>query len=56
MNERDDCVDEDIPFSWSMALPDDMEPSRYLLHVRSLNGKAVNHMFTVIDPVLPPIH
>lgn len=43
----DGCVDTEVPFSWVVTLPKSMVKGRHLLHVRSLNGKAVNHMFSV---------
>jgi hypothetical protein len=50
MQDRDDCVVEEIPFSWSFALPATTTESRRLLHVRSLNGKAVNLVFGQPSP------
>lgn len=34
-------------FSQEVELPEDQEPGHYLLHVRSLNGKALNHFYDV---------
>ncbi len=49
MESRDGCEAVDTPFSQSAALPAGLSPGRHLLHVRSLNGKALNQMF-VIQP------
>jgi hypothetical protein len=46
LEERADCKEATIPFSWIVDLPLD-DAGRYLLHVRSMNGKAVNHMYSV---------
>lgn len=56
MEDRTDCIEAEIPFSWVLDLPEGMATGRHLLHVRSLNGKAINHMFSVVDPALPPIN
>jgi hypothetical protein len=45
MADRTDCIDDDMPVSWMIELPD-AEPGRYLVHTRSLNGKAINTMYT----------
>lgn len=50
MEEWEDCREIEVPFVRTIDLPSDMEPRRYLLHVRSLNGKSINHMFTVVEP------
>jgi hypothetical protein len=47
MAERDDCEAREVPFSRRLDLPATLAAGRYLLHVRSLNGKAVNTVFSV---------
>lgn len=41
----DDCRAGEFPFEERVTLPNDMAAARHLLHVRSLNGQAVNHVF-----------
>jgi hypothetical protein len=41
------CSTDEVPFSWKVDLPQSLTQGRHLLHVRSLNGKAVNQMFSV---------
>jgi hypothetical protein len=41
------CTSVETPFERTVVLPETMAEARHLLHVRSLNGKAVNTMFTV---------
>ena len=48
MDSRTDCVDGVFPFKKSFLLPETMANGRHLLHVRSLNGRDVNQMFTVV--------
>lgn len=50
MADGDHCRAQEIPYSWRAYLPDDMAEGRHLVHVRSLNGKAVNAVFSV-DPL-----
>ena len=50
MTEGADCVAGERPFSSRFDLPSAMSVGRHLLHVRSLNGKAVNQMFSVYAP------
>lgn len=40
-----DCAATEVPFEQRIALPATLTPGRRLLHVRSLNGQAVNHLF-----------
>lgn len=40
------CVAVETPFERKVALPGRLSAGRHLLHVRSLNGKAVNTMFS----------
>lgn len=40
-----ECATKEIPFEQKVALPR-LTPGRYLLHVRSLNGQAINEVFT----------
>lgn len=47
MRDADDCQAVEIPFSHKFALPEDISEGRHLLHVRSLNGKAANTVFSV---------
>jgi hypothetical protein len=48
-----DCGDDrDAPFSYRAALPEGMTAGRHLVHVRSLNGKSANAVFTAA-PVAP---
>lgn len=46
-NRPSGCEATETPFSWEVVLPKDMVKGRHLAHVRSLNGKAVNQMFSV---------
>lgn len=41
------CTEEEISFTKKVVLPGRPSQGRHLLHVRSLNGKAVNTMFSV---------
>jgi hypothetical protein len=41
------CQTTEVPFSWTVDLPKEISKGRHLMHVRSLNGKAVNKMFSV---------
>jgi hypothetical protein len=41
------CENTEVPFSWSVDLPKNINQGRHLMHVRSLNGKSVNKMFSV---------
>lgn len=45
--QQDDCRIVERPFREIVALPRGMTSGRHLLHVRSLNGKAQNTVFTV---------
>jgi hypothetical protein len=45
MVDRDDCTAAEVPFSWTFDLPGSAGEARRLMHVRSLNGKAVNVVF-----------
>jgi hypothetical protein len=44
--EGDDCGPIEVEFRRMVKVPDTVTPGRHLLHVRSLNGKAVNYLFT----------
>lgn len=46
--DRSDCHPQEVPFSKIIPI-NYLLPQRYLLHVRSLNGKAVNTVFSVFD-------
>jgi hypothetical protein len=41
-----DCQTEDRPWAASVVLPQLSEEGQYLVHVRSMSGKAVNSVFT----------
>jgi hypothetical protein len=43
--EGSNCVAGEFPFKREVALPTSVVSGRHLLHVRSLNGNAVNHLF-----------
>jgi hypothetical protein len=43
--EGQDCVAGEFPFTKVVSLPETVTAGRHLLHVRSLNGNAVNHLF-----------
>lgn len=45
LDDRDDCVEGSFPFEREVRIGN-LKEGRYLLHVRSLNGKAVN---TLVD-------
>lgn len=47
MAEGEDCVSGETPFTQDFDLPAELTPGRHLLHVRSLNGKALNQMFVI---------
>lgn len=49
MDEGVQCAQVEVPFSQRVELPQRMEEGRHLVHVRSLNGKSVNAVFTVSD-------
>jgi hypothetical protein len=51
MKDGPDCRAAELRFSWMLELPATMTPGRHLLHVRSMNGKSANAMFTVDAPV-----
>jgi hypothetical protein len=42
-----DCRPATTPFERDIVLPDDLGEGRYLVHVRSLNGRAVNSLFNL---------
>ncbi len=47
VNSPTGCQESEVPFSWTLDLPKNISKGRHLMHVRSLNGKAVNKMFSV---------
>ena len=47
MDEGQDCLQGIFPFKQSFIIPADVEEGRHLLHVRSLNGRDVNKLFTI---------
>jgi hypothetical protein len=49
MISGDNCRDQEVPFSWKVDLPSNLPAGRHLLHVRSLNGKSINQVFSVAD-------
>jgi len=42
----EDCVSTELPYKKSVELPDTIVPGRHLLHVRSLNGRGLNQLFS----------
>lgn len=52
MEDGATCADVMLPYRKVVNLPSNMSQGRHLLHVRSLNGHALNHMFTVGIPSL----
>ena len=48
MENRADCVEQQVPYRKIQPLSF-LLPGRYLLHVRSLNGQAVNTVFPVFE-------
>ncbi len=49
MTGQDNCRDQEVPFSWKVDLPSNLPAGRHLLHVRSLNGKSINQVFSIAD-------
>lgn len=47
MVDRPDCAAIEMPFAWQVDLPASMAEGRHLMHVRSLNGKSQNMVFSV---------
>ncbi len=47
MRDEQGCIATETPFERKVVLPGRLADGRHLLHVRSLNGKAVNAMFSV---------
>lgn len=43
--EGANCVAGEFPFKRDVAIPTSVVAGRHLLHIRSLNGNAVNHLF-----------
>jgi hypothetical protein len=43
--EGDSCIAGEFPFKKIVNLPESVVAGRHLLHVRSLNGNAINHLF-----------
>ena len=46
MEDRDDCRATEVQFRRMVPLPTSVTKGRHLLHVRSLNGQAVNYVFS----------
>jgi hypothetical protein len=46
MEDRDDCQPTEVQFRRMVDLPASVSKARHLLHVRSLNGQAINHVFS----------
>lgn len=44
-NENVECTDEPAPFEYKYQLPNDLQASKILVHVRSVNGRSVNKVF-----------
>ena len=40
-----DCLPSSVPFEREVTLPADLPEGRYLVHVRALNGRAINTVF-----------
>jgi hypothetical protein len=53
MEDRPDCVEGEFWFQKTVNLPKKAPMKRFLTHVRSLNGRAVNAMYTVKLPIIP---
>jgi hypothetical protein len=49
MRDDDSCGAAELPFKKRVDLPETIAEGRHLLHVRSLNGQAVNSLFTKFD-------
>jgi hypothetical protein len=47
-NDTGDCVEQEVPFRKIHPMSF-LLPGRYLLHVRSLNGQAINSVFPVFE-------
>jgi len=47
MADRADCVRGQFPFAGRVTLPS-MSTGRYLIHTRSLNGRSLNNLVTII--------
>jgi hypothetical protein len=43
----EDCEDGNFPFRYNRAIPNLLSPGRYLLHVRSMNGRAFNNLIDI---------
>ena len=41
----DFCPMKMVPFSYEVEIPDDLPRKNILLHVRSMDGRSVNHLF-----------
>lgn len=50
MTDGPACADIILPYRRVVNLPANLAPGRHLLHVRSLNGHAVNYVFAVGNP------
>jgi len=49
MDANAQCLDVEVPFLEEIVLPRDLTIGRHLVHVRSLNGKSVNAVFSVTE-------
>jgi hypothetical protein len=49
IDERDDCIDGNFPFEGVKVSLPTLDPGRYLLHARSMNGGALNRVFSVAE-------
>lgn len=47
MDEHGTCEASEATFTWTFALPPNLSEGRHLLHVRSLNGKGINVVFSI---------
>lgn len=49
--EKSNCRALESHFRKEVALPADLSVGRHLLHVRSLNGHSLNHVFSVLETI-----
>lgn len=45
--QGEECRSAEVPYKKRVELPETMAQGRHLLHVRSLNGRGINHLFSV---------
>lgn len=44
---NENCVEGNFPFRYNRYVGKDIKPGRYLLHVRSMNGRAINNLIDI---------